>query len=396
VRSALLSLAFALLPVSALAEAPTVTEARRAQLESLRAQVAGQIQLQAYDLLDELVFSWMEQPVFALDTPVVLADVSVPVGFGSGLQALIENHFAALVVKNPRTRVLLAHCPQCTSVVVHSGAKGTIISRGVDEPEALSTAGALSGSRHALFLDFEVEGAALVLRARITALEPSLPIVYAKTLSTSTSSAALLRTADRLKSAAETRQEYLDALQGRSLYLVPVRIGVRSYAAGSAQSIAIPPFLWLQVGAEAPLTQARAWTGSLSLGVSWMPQLHVGWMVQGRISRLLSGSVTSLTRPDLYGFVGGSVLSIHGLSALVFQDQVLNLEDVTSQLLGVDPQALFGAVQLGLELRIKNRIGASVFVESLPSMNNAPSIGRYVDLGPLQLHSLGVEVSFCF
>jgi hypothetical protein len=279
---------------------------------------------------------------------------------------------------------------------VHSGAKGTIISRGVDEPEALSTAGALSGSRHALFLDFEVEGAALVLRARITALEPSLPIVYAKTLSTSTSSAALLRTADRLKSAAETRQEYLDALQGRSLYLVPVRIGVRSYAGGSAQSIAIPPFLWLQVGAEAPLTQARAWTGSLSLGVSWMPQLHVGWMVQGRISRLLSGSVTSLTRPDLYAFVGGSVVSIHGLSALVFQDQVLNLEDVTSQLLGVDPQALFGAVQLGLELRIKNRIGASVFVESLPSMNTAPSIGRYVDLGPIQLHSLGVEVSFCF
>jgi len=396
VRSALLSLAFALLPVSALAEEPTVTEARRAQLESLRAQVAGQIQLQAYDLLDELVFSWLEQPVFALDTPVVLADVSVPVGFGSGLQALIENHFAALVVKNPRTRVLLAHCPQCTSVVVHSGAKGTIISRGVDEPEALSTAGALSGSRHALFLDFEVEGAALVLRARITALEPALPIVYAKTLSTSTSSAALLRTADRLKSATEARQEYLDALQGRSLYLVPVRIGVRSYAAGSGQSIAIPPFLWLQVGAEAPLTQARAWTGSLSLGVSWMPQLHVGWMVQGRISRLLSGSVTSLTRPDLYGFVGGSVLSIHGLSALVFQDQVLDLRDVTSQLLGVDPQALFGAVQLGLELRIKNRMGASVFVESLPSMNNAPSIGRYVDLGPLQLHSLGVEVSFCF
>lgn len=395
-RSALLSLAFALFPVSALAEEPTVTEARRAQLESLRAQVAGQIQLQAYDLLDELVFSWLEQPVFALDTPVVLADVSVPVGFGSGLQALIENHFAALVVKNPRTRVLLAHCPQCTSVVVHSGAKGTIISRGVDEPEALSTAGALSGSRHALFLDFEVEGAALVLRARITALEPALPIVYAKTLSTSTSSAALLRTADRLKSATEARQEYLDALQGRSLYLVPVRIGVRSYAAGRSQSIAIPPFLWLQVGAEAPLTQARAWTGSLSLGVSWMPQLHVGWMVQGRISRLLSGSVTSLTRPDLYGFVGGSVMSIHGLSALVFQDQVLDLQDVTSQLLGIDPQALFGAVQLGLELRIKNRMGASVFVESLPSMNTAPSIGRYVDLGPLQLHSLGVEVSFCF
>ncbi|QRK05718.1 hypothetical protein JQX13_37060 [Archangium violaceum] len=394
-RPVLLCLAFALLPVSALAEEQTVTEARRAQLESLRAQVAAQIQLQAYDLLDELVFSWIEQPVFALETPVVLADVSVPVGFGSGLQALIENHFASLVVKNPRTRVILAHCPQCTSVVVHSGAKGTIISRGVDEPEALSTAGALSGSRHALFLDFEVEGAALVLRARITALEPALPIVYAKTLSTSTSSPALLRTADRLKSASEARQEYLDTLRGRSVYLVPVRFGVRSYAPGSG-SVMVAPFLWLQAGAEAPLTQARAWTGSLMLGASWMPQRHVGVMVQGRISRLLSGSVTSLTRPDLYGFVGGSVTSIHGLSALVFKDRVPNLEDLATELLKGQPHALFGTLQLGLELRVKNRIGASVFVESLPSMNNAPSIGRYVNLGPIQVHALGVEVSFCF
>jgi hypothetical protein len=387
-------LILAVLPTAVVAAEPTITEAQQAQLEALRGEIAAQIQLQAYDLLDELVFGWTEQPVFALETPLVLADVSVPVGFGSGMRGLIENHFAALIVKNPRTRVALTHCPQCTSVVVHSGARGTILSRGVDEPEALSKAGTLSGSRHALFLDFEIEGSALVLRARITSLEPALPIVYAKTLSTSTSSPALLRSGDRLKSAAEAHREYVDALQGRGLYQVPIRIGVRTYAAGSAP-VSATPFPWIQAGVEGSLSQARAWTGSFSVGFSWAPQLHTGWLAQGRVSRLLSGSASSLTAPDLYAFVGGSVISIHGLGAVVFQDEVPDLNDLLSQLTGGGLSSTFGALQLGLELRLKNRIGAGVFLESMPLMD-APAIGDFLDLGVITFRSLGVEVSVCF
>jgi hypothetical protein len=393
-RPAFLSLILAVLSTAAVAAEPTITEAQQAQLEALRAEIAAQIQLQAYDLLDELVFGWTEQPVFALETPLVLADVSVPVGFGSGMRALIENHFAALIVKNPRSRVALTHCPQCTAVVVHSGAKGTILSRGVDEPEALSKAGTLSGSRHALFLDFEIEGSALVLRTRITSLEPALPIIYAKTLSTSTSSPALLRSGDRLKSAAEAHREYVDALQGRGLYQVPIRIGVRTYAAGSAP-VSATPFPWIQAGVEGSLSQARAWTGSFSVGFSWAPQLHTGWLAQGRVSRLLSGSASSLTGPDLYAFVGGSVISIHGLGAVVFQDEVPDLNDLLSQLTGGGLSSTFGALQLGLELRLKNRIGAGVFLESMPLMD-APAIGDYLDLGVITFRSLGVEVSVCF
>jgi hypothetical protein len=395
VRPAFLSLILAVLPTAVAAAESPISEAQQAQLEALRGEIAAQIQLQAYDLLDELVFGWTEQPVFALETPLVLADVSVPVGFGSGMRALIENHFAALIVKNPGTRVALTHCPQCTSVVVHSGARGTIVSRGVDEPEALSTAGTLSGSRHALFLDFEVEGSALVLRARITSLEPALPIVYVKTLSTSTSSPALLRTGDRLKSAAEAHREYVDALQGRGLYLVPIRIGVRTYAGGNAP-IKAAPFPWLQAGVEGSLSQARSWMGSFSVGFTWAPQLHTGWMAQGRVSRLISGSSSSLTGPDLYVFLGGSVISIHGQSALAFQDQIPDLDDLLQQLNGREPDATFGAFQLGLELRLKNRIGAGFFLETLPAMNDAPAIGDYLNLELIRFHSLGVEVSVCF
>jgi hypothetical protein len=396
VRPAFLSLILVVLPATVAAADSTISEAQQAQLEALRGEIAAQIQLQAYDLLDELVFGWAEQPVFALETPLVLADVSVPVGFGSGMQALVENHFASLIVKNPRTRLALTHCPQCTSIVVHSGARGTIVSRGVDEPEALSKAGTLSGSRHALFLDFEVEGAALVLRARITSLEPTLPIIYAKTLSTSTSSPALLRSGDRLKSAAEARQEYVDALQGRGLYQVPIRIGVRTYAAGSSSQVKAAPFPWFQAGVERSLTQARSWTGSFSVGVSWAPQLHTAWLVQGRLSRLISGSASSLTGPDLYAFVGGSVISIHGPSALAFQDEVPDLNNLLQLLINGGGEATFGAFQVGLDLRVKNRIGVGVFLESLPALNDAPTVGDYLDLGLLQFHSLGVEVSFCF
>jgi hypothetical protein len=396
VRPAFLSLLLVALPTAVAAQESTLSDAQRAQLEALRGEIAAQIQLQAYDLLDELVFGWTEQPVFALETPLVLADVSVPVGFGSGMRALVENHFASLIVKNPRTRLALTHCPQCTSIVVHSGARGTIVSRGVDEPEALSTAGTLSGSRHALFLDFEVEGSSLVLRARITSLEPTLPIIYAKTLSTSTSSPALLRSGERLKSAAEAHREYVDALQGRGLYLVPIRIGVRAYAAGSSAPVSATPFPWLQMGVEGSLTQARSWMGSFSVGFSWLPELHTGVLAQGRLSRLLSGSASSLTGPDLYAFVGGSLIFIRGNGALVFKDTIPDLDDLLGQLTGDAPDATFGAFQLGLELRLKNRIGVGFFLESLPTMGDAPAIGDYVDLGLIQFHSLGVEVSVCF
>lgn len=399
VTRVLLVLGIALLPAWGWAAESAITDAQRAQLERLRAEVAGEIQLQAFDLLDELVYGWTVQPVFAVDTPVVLADVSVPVGFGSGLQALIENHFAGLVVKNPRSRVILSHCPQCTALVVHSGAKGTIVGRGVDQPEALLKAGGLSGSRHALFLDFEVEGAALVLRARITALEPALPIVYARTLSTSTSSAALLRAGDRLKSAAEARQEYLEALQGRGNFLLPLRLAVRTYAPSNRGNVpaSVMPFVWLQLGAEAALTQARAWTGSVSFGGSWTPDAHTGWLAQARISRLLSGTATSLTRPDLYGFVGASVLSIHGPGAMVFQSETPTVQDLLVAALNVSkPQATFAAFQLGLELRVNNRIGAGAYLESTPGLNDAPLVGRYLDFGLVQFHSFGAEVSFCF
>ena len=375
--------------------ADELTPEQRSEMDALRAELGAQIQLQAYDLIDQLVYDWGERPVFASDTPVVLADVGVPVGFGSGLGALLENHLAELLIKNPRGHLILAHCPRCVQLVVHSTAKGTVISRGVDQPEVLTNAGQLSNSHYALFLDFEVEGSALVLRARITSLEPSLPIVQARTLSTSTATPALLRSGDRLKSAAEAHQEYVDALAGRGLFLVPVRVAVRSYAGGSNSSVSAPPFVWLMAGMEVAMTQARAWTGSASAGFTWAPDLYTGFTAQGRIARLLTGNAVSLSHPDLYGFVGGGAIIIQGKSAAAFQDQVPDINQLLAAAAGQDPIAIFGTYQLGLELRVKNRISASVFLEAAPALDSSTTIGSYLDVG-IKFHTLGAEVSFCF
>lgn len=393
-RRALACAAFVLVPAWALGQESPVTEEQRAQLESLRGEIAAQIQLQAYDLLDELVYGWTRQPPFGLETPVVLAGVSVPVGFGSGMQSLIESHFASLIVANPRTNVVLSHCPACSSIVIHSMSKATIVSRGVDEPEALATAGALAGSKHALFLDFEAEGSSLVLRARITGLEPALPIVHARTLSTSTSSPALLRSGAHIKSAAEARQEYFDAIRGLTSYSVPMRISVRSYAQGS-QPVAVPAFIWIQADFEGSFTQARSWTGGLSLGFSWAPELHEAFMIQARIARLVSGPATSLTRPDLYAFVAVSAIDIRGVDAAAFREDVATVEEIIAAAEGDDPRQAFGALQIGLEMRVKNRIATGIFLEALPTKNDAPALGAYVDLG-IRFQTAGAEVTFCF
>lgn len=393
-RALAIACLIAVLPATAWAR--PVTEEQRAQLERLRGEIAGQIQLQAFDLLDELVYGWTQQPPFALETPVVLAGVSVPVGFGSGLQALIESHFMSLAVANADTNVTIAHCPQCTALVVHSQQKATIVARGVDEPEALALAGGLAGSKHALFLDFEAEGASLVLRARITSLEPALPIVYAKTLSTSTSSPALLRSGKQLKSAQEAHQEYIDTIEGIPSYTIPFRLSVRTYAKGS-DALAVTPMAWIQVGFEGAITRSRAWTGALSVGYSYAPELHNAFMIQGRLARLVTGRTASLTHPDLYVFASVEAIDIRGIDAVAFRENVPTVEEVILLAEGKDPHEAFGVIQVGLEVRIKNRIATSMFLETIPGKVDALGIGDYwTPLGFIHFQTLGAEVAFCF
>jgi len=385
--------------VSTVAFAQSEVDLREKQMELLRAEVASEVQLQAAELIDELVYGWTKESPFDVDTGVVLAGVSVPVSLGTGLEAYLENHVAGLVVKNPKTHVQFVHCPACSAWVVHSGAKGTVVTRGYDDPEALAQAGVSSGAKHALFLDFEAEGASLVLRARITTLDQTLRIVSARTLTTATSTPAMLRDGERLTSVAEARKEYLEALGGRGLFLVPVRVGIRNYASGTQATTNATPFLWVSTGLEAAFTQARAWTASINAAFSWLPQSHVAVMAQGRLSRLLTGSATSLTWPDLYAFVGAGVLFGQGRGMLIFRtSQNPTIDEILNANTNNEPRSTLGILTIGAELRVKNRISLIAFVETLPALENEDNIGTYITIPivGLRFQSFGVEVSFCF
>lgn len=369
-------------------------DARDVELDRVRAQVADQIQLAAYDLIDELVWRWTQEPVFDEPTPVVLAGVTVPVGLGSGMQALVENHVADVVGKNPTSRVQLVHCPTCTAVVVHSGPEGTVVSRGIDNPTALAELGDTSG-KHALFVDLEAEGTFLVLRARLTRLTPDLPIVWSHTIATSSSSPALLRSGDDLKSASDARQEYLDALRGRGPLTVPVRMVLRTYAR-SFQNVPPPPFLWVQTGVELATDDNRAWTGSVLVGYSFIPQAYQGIMGQARVSRLITGRARSPSRPDVYGFVGTAAITVWGPATSSFQIDPINADDIAAALNGDGPRTSFGALQVGLDVRVGNRVGLSAFLENIPSLGDSQNIGTYFRVATIGFQSLGTEVTFCF
>ncbi len=377
--------------------ATPLADAQQAELDRVRGEVAGQIQLSAYDLLDELVYGWLQDPVFQTPTPVVLAGLTVPVGLGTGLQALLETHLSALLTQNPSTNLQLVHCPSCTAVVVHSSPNATVISRGIDDPSLLAELGD-AGDKHALFIDVEAEGTWLVLRARLTELNPALPIVWSRMLSVSTSTPAMLRQPDDLKSAAEARQEYLGVLEERGQLAIPVRLGIRNFAQPDEDAenpgTQPPPFLWLQTGVELALTDSRAWISSFVVGYSIIPQAYQGLMGQVRMSRLVTGNYRSLTRPDVYLFGGGALMTVWGPATGSFVNDSLDTDAIIRQLDGDDPRALFGTFHGGLDVRIGNRMGVNLYLEWLPSFRNSSNFGQYVSIAGIGFQSFGSEVTF--
>lgn len=370
--------------------------ALQAELDQVRARIAGEVQLSAYDLVDEMVHGWSQEPFFDKPTPVVLAGVTVPVGLGTGMQALLENHISAVLTQNPSTNVQIVHCPACTAVIVHSGPEGTVLSRGVDNPDALARLGE-NGQKHALFIDVEAEGAWLVLRARLTQLGPDLPVVWSRTIATSAATPALLRQPDDLKSATEARAEYLAALRDRGPLLVPLRFVIRSYAKPNGRlATGAPPFLWLQSGVEMATSEGRGWTSSMLVGYSFIPQAYQGLMGQARVSRLLTGRVRSHTRPDLYLFVGGAVITVWGPATAVFRKRRLTADEIITDSDGDAPRNTFGGLHTGLDLRLGNRVGVSAFIEAIPYLADSPNLGEYTTIAGLEFQSFGTEVSFWF
>ena len=74
---AALSLLFALLVSPAQAEKPH-EEIYLAELDRIRAEVGGQVQLAAYDLIDEMVYRMTKEPIFDKPTAVSYTHLTLP------------------------------------------------------------------------------------------------------------------------------------------------------------------------------------------------------------------------------------------------------------------------------------------------------------------------------
>ncbi|MFZ9519757.1 MAG: hypothetical protein ACO3A4_04710 [Silvanigrellaceae bacterium] len=379
------------------------------QLVDARTAVAAELQLMAADLLDEFVFGLKSNPIFQARTNVVLAGVGVPYGFGAGLSAYLENHFAELVVQNRDTGIDLIHCPDCTALVTHSSPNGTVMARGLQLNDVLAKSGANSVAKHAVFLDFEAEKSQLVLRGRITEIRDNLPIVFARTIASSTTSPSLLRQPSNLKTVAEARAEYLAVLRERPFFSFPLRVSVSNYAVpdnredvtsgrqATSTLVAVPPMVWIVAGAEAAFTQSRVWTGEFHLGFTNQVDSHDGWLAGGRFSRLISGRMRSMTEPDLYLVLGGGVVNLRGNSAAAFRNSTLNVAEVLADRNLSGARASFASYRLGLEARVKNRVSMSFFLEAMPSFSGSANFGSYLNLGsPFVFQTAGMEVGFWF
>ena len=177
-----------------------------------------------------------------------------------------------------------------------------------------------------------------------------------------------------------------------------MRLGIRNFAQPDEDAenpgTQPPPFLWLQTGLEMALTDSRAWISSFVVGYSIIPQAYQGLMGQVRMSRLITGNYRSLTRPDLYLFGGGALMTVWGPATGSFVTDALDTDDIIGQLEGDVPRAIFGTFHGGLDVRIGNRMGVNVYLEWLPSFRNSSNFGQYVTFAGIGFQSFGSEVTF--
>jgi hypothetical protein len=383
------------------AEGTPGDDVERAQVEQLRAQMAGHLHLRAMNLLDELVLGMKQAPPVQEVTRVVVADVTGPFGYGAGFEALLENHLVDLLLGHADARLQPVHCAACRAVTVHSSSKTTVLARGVDQPEVLAQLGA-TGATHALFIDVEAEGGDVVLRAQLVALQPGLPITWARTLTSSTSSDALLRADERLVTAAEAKQEYLDALRQRGRLTPVTRVALLQFfpntgerfdpITGEFLGLAVPvaPLYWLGGGAELSFTNNREWLASLSAGGSFLPGLYTSVIVQARLARLV-GDVASLVWPNVYLIGGASLVGILGNEA-----SKLRTPSGTIAVPNENDLHAWPSIHLGVDVRFGQRLGMALTLEQAPTLYGRDSIAPIGPAWPVQAHALGVEVGLWF
>ncbi len=347
--------------------------------ERTRAAQAMQLHLMAADLLDELVYQWTRQaPLPGAPQKVVLMRLSTPLGLNQQLSSFLENHFYNLLLKNPQTGLVMTYCGSCLELTSYSSSRQTLLAQGAAIPEILEIA--KQEAPYGLYLDLEASGSELHLRAYLTDFAQN-QIVATKSLVTNSSHPPLLRVAKRLSSVEDTRQEYIEILQGRRRWHLLAGLRANILKTTSSNITALP-FVWGQVGVEAMSDAARKWMADFQLGFASLPGEYNAQQVSSRIYRLWDHETIDLIAPNIFGFIGFGYWNIDGNSALFFENNDALSPGVIaarSLLKESRPRSQNVSLTLGLEVRLTELFRFGLFAESFLNQDSNKNFTDTID-----------------
>lgn len=335
------------------------------------------IRLMAADLVDELVYSWIKDPPFPEKKGLILAEITAPLALDERFSILVENRLYELLRLNPQLPVELQHCGLCRNFVAKSTPEGTVISRGIDQPEVLSNLMTTNPNRLGLSLNFEAEGRELVLRAYLFELQGQQPIIWAKAFSTSTSAPRALREAAPLISLEAARDMQRQLLAGRDPFELSSRITVRQFSSSGAFSL--PPLVFFEQSIESLTLPRRNLRAALTLGVTSIPDSMMAWSAGGHVAWLLFAREPHLFRPDYYWFIGGHYLRMRGPDAALYGSSEFDINQLINS--DSEPKATLTSWRTGFEVHIKHRLGVMIFLEDLPLLKKNKNFERNQLLG---------------
>lgn len=346
------------------------------------------LRLLAADLVDELVYTWIQNPPFAAPTAVVLAEISAPIGIDQRFNETIENHLYEVLRANPTLPIELVHCSFCHQWVAATTREKTVIGRGIDQPGAAAQLSQFPAP-YALSLHFDVIDRELFLRAELFETKSPQKIFWAKRFLTSTARRALLREPRRLVSIDEARAEQTRLLQGRDTIRAVTRVPVRNFVAkDKGVGSEIPPLIFLEQSFEAVLAPHYDRRLGVAAGITSIKGSHQGWSVGGYFQQLIGRPEPNLMNPDLYFRAGVNYFRLEGPGATVFSQGQLDVARLVNS--KEPPRASLTSWQVGLEAHVKHRFGLSAFVEYVPVLNKSQVIETQRLLLPF--HTYGVAL----
>ncbi|MGE0173752.1 MAG: hypothetical protein AB7T49_13225 [Oligoflexales bacterium] len=339
------------------------------------------VEWMATDLVDEMVYAWKKTPIFSKATGLALAEISAPVGLDERFNVTVENRLYDVMRQNSDIPMYLVFCSLCTRYIVKSTPKGTIFSRGIDQPEAVESLVQQTPDQLALSMVFETEGRELVLRASIFELKSPQRLVWAQSFATSRSARRLLRETAPLISLEQARADQNALLEGKDPLEIDTRITVRQF-----KNNQVMPLMFVEQSFEGILLPDRNTRAAVTFGFTSIREALTGYSFGGHFSRLMFHKRPRLAVPDLYFFFGGHHVHLRGPQAAIFGQGQLDVARIIDE--DKEPKVSLTTWRLGLETHVKYRFGFTFFLENIPLLKGNALIKQDSLLG-IPYHAIG-------